>query len=47
LFQKIDFTYVLPVPLSSTPAQFPVKVQRLTSARDPSNTVIAPEPCSG
>ena len=30
---------MLPAPLSSTPAQFPVKVQRLTAARDPSKTV--------
>ena len=38
---------MLPVPLSSTPFQLPVNVLLLTVARDPSNTVIAPEPCSG
>ena len=45
-FQKIESTYVLPVPLSSTPFQLPVNVHRLTVAREPSNTVIAPDPFS-
>lgn len=40
-------TYVLPVPLSSTPFQLPVKVHLLTDALEPSNTLKAPDTVLG
>jgi len=48
-FQGQDVAEILAAVITKEPnwELVPVKVQRLTSARDLSNTVIAPEPCSG